>query len=251
MKRITCKPTIQLGGSEWEIHTLPTSGCYIEMLARTHDQMAAMLSHHSRVLVVRFELRVNEYSEANELVSNFFRKLKKKLAAQYGLLRIGHLWAREMVHAKQQHYHACIMLDGNKVLGPQHVLDLCEHIWSGWGQPKVFVPKNCYYRIGRGDAEAFGQAFWRLSYLCKAAGKGHKAPGANDYSLSRIKPRIADPMTPTQSTPSDDLTPSGPSRSTEESRKTSGETPKHHRSHCWRRPLSERTCGPTSTHSQR
>jgi hypothetical protein len=48
------------------------------------------------------------------------------------------------------------------------------------------VPKHCFYKINRGDDEAFGEAFYRCSYLAKARGKGYGGLGANNYSGSRV-----------------------------------------------------------------
>ena len=51
------------------------------------------------------------------------------------------------------------------------------------------MPKHCFYKINRGDDEAFGEAFYRCSYLAKARGKGYGSLGANNYSGSRVKPK--------------------------------------------------------------
>ena len=48
------------------------------------------------------------------------------------------------------------------------------------------MPKHCFYKINRGDDEAFGEAFYRCSYLAKARGKGYGGLGANNYSGSRV-----------------------------------------------------------------
>jgi hypothetical protein len=49
------------------------------------------------------------------------------------------------------------------------------------------VPKNCFYKVRRGDDMAFGEALYRCSYLAKARGKGYGSLGANNYSGSRIR----------------------------------------------------------------
>ena len=51
------------------------------------------------------------------------------------------------------------------------------------------MPKHCFYKINRGDDEAFGEAFYRCSYLAKTRGKGYGSLGANNYSGSRVKPK--------------------------------------------------------------
>ena len=52
------------------------------------------------------------------------------------------------------------------------------------------MPKYCFYKINRGDYKAFGEAFYRCSYLAKARGKGYGGLGANNYSSSRIRLKV-------------------------------------------------------------
>ena len=52
------------------------------------------------------------------------------------------------------------------------------------------MPKHCFYKINRDDDEAFGKAIYICSYLVKARGKGYGSLGANNYSVSRVKPRL-------------------------------------------------------------
>jgi hypothetical protein len=50
----------------------------------------------------------------------------------------------------------------------------------------VLVKNDCY-RVHRGDDKAFGEAFYRCSYLAKVRGKGYGSLGANNYSGSRVR----------------------------------------------------------------
>lgn len=54
MKKITMAETISLGDITLEINTNreKNQGCFVEILESINDQMQAMLSHHSRILVV-------------------------------------------------------------------------------------------------------------------------------------------------------------------------------------------------------
>lgn len=161
-------------------------GCFVEVLEQIDGQLAAMLSHHSRVMVLRLDLHLYDYTDANGEISRFVRKVKKRLCRRYALKRVGHAWAREMEKAKQQHYHIALMLDANKVQHPAQVIRLCEEIWQGWNHPKPFTPENCFSVIRRHDVRGYGEIFWRLSYMAKIRGKGYKGKAANDYSTSRI-----------------------------------------------------------------
>ena len=161
-------------------------GCFVEVLEQIANQMDAMLSYHSRVLVVRMDFHIHDYTEGNGEISRLRRKKKKRLMVRYGLSRVGHVWAREIERAKSQHYHVALMLDANTVNHPARVIQLCEEVWQGWNHPKPFTPKNCYSVLRRGDVQAYADVFWRLSYMAKIRGKGYKAKAANDYSASRI-----------------------------------------------------------------
>ena len=46
------------------------------------------------------------------------------------------------------------------------------------------MPKHCFYKINRGDDMAFGEAFYRCSYLAKARGKSYGRLGSNNCSGS-------------------------------------------------------------------
>jgi len=51
----------------------------------------------------------------------------------------------------------------------------------------IVLIKHCFYKINRGDEKAFGEAFYRCSYLAKARGKGYSSLGTNNYSGSRVR----------------------------------------------------------------
>jgi hypothetical protein len=187
VKTLVFKSSIVLDNQELEINASKRLGCFKEILISMKLQLDAMLSHHSRVLVLRVDLHVHDYTETNPQISNFLRKLKKKLMAKYKLTRVGHIWVREIETTKHQHYHLALMLDGHKVNHPKNIIILIEKIWEGWGHPKPFTPKNCYKNLHRNDAEGYQKVFYRLSYLAKQRGKGYKSKTANDYSSSRIK----------------------------------------------------------------
>ena len=49
------------------------------------------------------------------------------------------------------------------------------------------MPENCFYKVRRGDDEAFGEALYRCSCLAKERGKSYSGLGANDYLGSRVR----------------------------------------------------------------
>lgn len=167
-------------------------GCYREILIAIAGQMEAMLSYHSRVLVVRFDLRVSALTPDNRLLSRYMDKLKCHLQGVYGMKRIGFVWAREQERAKKQHYHVGLMLNGNQIQHPGKLLDWIDTKWQARDQPKIFVPENCFKMVKRSNKGSFNEAFYRLSYLAKDRGKGYRPDAVNDYSTSRIKPKRCD-----------------------------------------------------------
>jgi len=169
---------------------------YREILSALYHQLNNMISHHHRLLVIRSDLHLYDYTADNKLISDFMRKLIKRLKSRYKINRLGYLWVRERVlkrtdkHNKPQHYHLLIMIDGSKVQHPSRIHKLIEEIWCLWDQPKPYTPKNSYYPINRGNTAQFNSAFERGSYLAKTNTKGNKAPTTNTYSSSRIKSKL-------------------------------------------------------------
>lgn len=184
IRHAECKFT---DGITLPINASSKHGCYLEILAALKSQMDAMLSHHSKVLFVRMDLRQRDYTADNKPMADFMRKLKKRLARRYDTNRIAYLWVREVERSKHQHYHLTLMLDGNKVRHSSNVINDVEFIADGWDWPKPFTPKNCYYLINRSDSETYANAFKRGSYLAKTRGKGYKAATANNYGRSNIR----------------------------------------------------------------
>jgi len=80
-----------------------------------------------------------------------------------------------------------LIIDANKIQHPSALLGSLQERWCVRGLPRPYVPKHCFYKINRGDAIAFGEAFFRCSYLSKARGKGYGGLGSDNYSGSRVR----------------------------------------------------------------
>lgn len=81
------------------------------------------------------------------------------------------------------------MIDASVVRYPKKVLELADSIWQGWGHPKVYVPRHCYYIVHRKNAQTVHDAVRRLSYLAKVDSKSQNPRYTRDYSASRIAPK--------------------------------------------------------------
>ncbi|MDO6525366.1 inovirus-type Gp2 protein [Motilimonas sp. 1_MG-2023] len=165
------------------------SGMYSHMAKSMINQVDTMLNHHSKVHLIRFDLRLYEYTSTNAIVSRFNRILFKWLKRQYALKRIGFIWCREMETAKQQHYHYALILDGHKVRHPHEILIKVKGVWENHLQGSEYTPKNCYYNLKRDCEASIQRAVWRISYLAKVRSKGNRPPQTKDYGTSRIKPK--------------------------------------------------------------
>lgn len=196
MKPIVYTPTVTLEGKELAINTNTEKkyGCYYHILKRMNQQLAAMLTYHSKVVIIRVDLHLHEYSPNNKLMSQFMQKFIKRAKRGFKVKRIGYAWVRELEKAKAQHYHLVLMLDGNEIQTGYKVNKLCSEIWEGWGQPKTPYIQNCAHMVKRDDKETYNAAFYRMSYLAKPRGKGYRAPAANDYFTSQIKPKTSIPL---------------------------------------------------------
>jgi len=187
MKYLTNSETFEYGGLILPINNPDSYRSYKIILKKTAEQMFAVLSHHRRVMSLRLDLHLFEYTGTNKLISRFLEKLKRHLLEQYSMDKVGYLWVREVEKAKSQHYHLLLLLDANKIYHPGKLIRWIEEKWTNRDRPKPFTPKNCYTHMKRGDELAIKEVFYRASYLAKERSKGHKAMCANDYSTSRIK----------------------------------------------------------------
>jgi len=160
--------------------------CYMDILNAIHGQMQAMLSHHNKVIVVRFDLHCEIYMPCNSELSRFMCKVRKRLYSHYKCTRFG----CEQERSKSQHYHVMLIIDANKIRHPSALLGWLQERWSNRGHARPYVPKNCFYKVHRGDDDAFAEAFYRCSYMAKERGKGYGGSFSNNYSGSRVKLKV-------------------------------------------------------------
>ena len=172
-------------------------GVFPVIIEKSVEQLDICLAKFGRVLVVRFDLSLDEYSGDNHTISVFLNRLKEKLfkLKKYRRIKdIGHEWVREQEESKQQHYHVALFLDGNKIQHPSALLQLIKAKWYKHG--RLWIPKKkhvdddgCFYFIDQKKKdfkEQRGNVIYRLSYLGKTRGKGYKDVQAKNYSVSRL-----------------------------------------------------------------
>ena len=179
------------------INSSETNGVFPVIIEKSVEQLDICLAKFGRVLVVRFDLSLDEYSGDNHTISVFLNRLKEKLfkLKRYRRIKdIGHVWVREVETVKTQHYHVALFLDGNKIQHPSALLQLIRVKWYKHG--RLWIPKKehvdddgCFYFIDKKKEDFKEQrenAIYRLSYLGKTRGKGYKDVQAKNYSVSRL-----------------------------------------------------------------
>ncbi len=186
MSYVSYASAMTINKNTWWINARK-SGVYTHMLRRMIAQIDALLSHHSKIHLLRFDLHQCEFTNDNKQITDFNRRLFERIKNHYSVKRIGFIWMREIEKAKQQHYHYVLFIDGHKIQYPATILKWAAEIWEFMDGSR-YTPKNCYYQIGRNDHQKLQNAIYRVSYLAKGRGKGYKPPQTKNYSTSRIKP---------------------------------------------------------------
>jgi len=167
------------------------SGLYTKTLGVILGQVEAMLSHHNKVLLVRFDLHQPEYTDTSEAVTKLFKRLGDYLKPKYKLTRVGNVWVREMERAKSQHYHCVLLVDGNKFKTSYRLMERIRWYWEALFDGSIHWPQpRCYYLLTRNNRETMQEAIYHISYLAKGRGKGYKPKQAKNYGASRLKVKI-------------------------------------------------------------
>lgn len=184
MSYIGTSPLIEFNSQWWEVD-VRSSGIYTHTMKVILGQLFAMLSHHNKLMVFRFDLHCCEYTETNKNISDFLRRLSRHLTRHYKLARFGYCWVREQEVSESQHYHFALLLDGNKVQKPTLLWQVAKEYWEFTGGT-CWLPKNPYYRLTRGDHYETQEVIKRLSYLAKGRGKNSRSAQTKSYGTSRI-----------------------------------------------------------------
>ena len=172
-------------GEELLINSNNNLPVYSQMIERIVEQLDICIAIHKRVLVVRFDLSLDEYSGDNHIISTFINRQKQRIQRTYKTKDIGHAWAREQETSKAQHYHVALFIDGDVIQSPTKLLRQIKAKWFKHG--RCWIPDDCYYYIDKNNLEEErAKAIWRLSYLAKTRGKGYKDIQAKNYSVSRL-----------------------------------------------------------------
>ncbi|MGI1946363.1 YagK/YfjJ domain-containing protein [Shewanella glacialipiscicola] len=125
-----------------------------------------MLSHYSRVFVVRIELHPNTYSADNKVIKQFLKQLTTFLSGEYQSKVIYHC-AREQDTSELEHYHLELMISAHKTNYPERILSLVKAMWEMHTSGTVAYVDNPFCIVYRGNKTSLKQAIYRSSYLAK------------------------------------------------------------------------------------
>ena len=88
MAYITRNKAIEVNGKTWWVNSAK-SGLISHAIKAMINQVDAMLSHHSKIHLIRFDLRMYQFADNNKIISIFNRRFHKWLKRKYKLNRIG------------------------------------------------------------------------------------------------------------------------------------------------------------------
>lgn len=182
-------------------------GVYTNMLEPMLNQIEVLLTHHSRIQLLRFDLHLPVMelmtaSAGNLVVSNFFKQVKQDLASASWSSQKNVIqgWAIEVGKSDNAHYHCYIGVASTVRLGAFYndtLTGLWKLLYNRWEQlsgGSVRPSDTSHHVINRNNHKELSTAFFHLSYLCKVRSKdfGSGEPHKR-YSNSRLKPKkVAD-----------------------------------------------------------
>lgn len=177
-------------------------GAFTEILEAIHDQLQALLSWHSRITILVFDLhfpygKSSSDESGNQLVTGFLKKIKEDLAsAKWGRhTKVIHCWAREIGQEGRAHYHFYIGFKQCYRRVGAISEDGCTGLWkliqNRWKEASGgFARPSKAHTVNRSNPQELETAFHHLSYIAKVrdkdfgTGETHKR-----YSRSRLKPK--------------------------------------------------------------
>lgn len=125
----------------------------------------------SRVLAIRYDLHLHEYSDDNQVISDFCKQLRTLVRSHYPKSFVNLFWVREQDKSASQHYHCVVMMDGNHIRTPYYLNQLVSKAWQVVSQSKVWFPANAYYLVDKKEINTLSRLLLRLSYFAKRKSK--------------------------------------------------------------------------------
>lgn len=196
-KNVTYKPTYK--GLAINTGKYKNLGVYTNMLEPLLNQIEVLLTHHSRIQLLRFDLHlpVTELitaSSGNQMATKFFKQIRQDLGSKNWNYqnKVVQGWTREIGDSNNAHYHCYIGVSSTVRLGtfyddtPTHLWKLIYNRWKDISGG--FVRPSGHHVVNRFDNEQLNSAFYHLSYICKVRSKDFGTGELHKrYSNSRLK----------------------------------------------------------------
>ncbi len=174
------------------------------ILMNIFKQIMAMRTYHNKLFIYLFIPISKGRTVGNSIMSKFVKLLKLKLFKEYKFKRIGYLWVKELATKIKvnEHYHFCLILDGNKVQSYSKLKSIVANTWaeaggqqyrkSGFKQTRPLgTIKNDIYRLKRDDIAMLDDILYRLSYFAKNFTKIND--GTRRFGSSNLKVKVTAP----------------------------------------------------------
>ena len=131
------------------------------------NQLLAALSHYSKILLVRFDLRVYTETPNNSLISKYRQTLLRYLDKKYQS-KAWLFWVREQTpRSDKAHYHCFILLDGHKAKSGWGAFQQVQKACYMHPDTSAWLPKSASYKVERKGLKGLDSAIHRISYLAK------------------------------------------------------------------------------------
>lgn len=162
-----------------------SQGLKPQLVEKIISSCEVMLSHYSKVMVIRIDLHPKQYSANNNLINQFLKQQANALSQQYKC-KVQYLCARERHQSEIQHYHVALMLSGHKINYPHKLLSQLKSQWERAGGTASLVD-NPFNIMCRGNKPSLKHAIYRLSYFAKTVTK-ETGIKARSFLCNKIPP---------------------------------------------------------------
>lgn len=177
--------------------------CYVEILARIHDQLFSLMTHHSRITVFRVDLRFPDgerlgHTKEGQLLSAYIESVKAKLGS-LGVCqnsKVIHGAAKEIGTTKgKPHFHVFFGFNSkNRDLGEINATGHTD-LWQFVNQKWVSLANGTTHIVAKVhrfdwfEKEKLGLCFKHLSYLAKTESKDYGTGEHHKrFTASRLQP---------------------------------------------------------------
>lgn len=184
-KQITSLEYFNPTGMPLKIQQKGELGSYRDILFKIHGQLSNLLTHHSKIYVMRFDFHVNPDKWQEGMFSELLKKTLPKLKRYYKVKHIAYTWGREIGKNGLPHFHLMIAISGHQVNYPKMTHEILLNAWSGLEQGGIHR-SDSHTLTGTVD-QSFTYAFHHMSYIAKVYTKDEQPKNIRSYGCSNIK----------------------------------------------------------------